>query len=198
MEEITSNRRHFCKGLLSAGALLGVGCPHLRAAAEEQEKHKFQMDSKMSFEQVFDFSYPPMIVLMRALRARMDPQEFTATLEGACDKVAQEMGRQSAQDLGQTNLAAWASTMKKPDHFWQHVVTREIVEDSAEAFEVKITECLWCKTFRALQAADLGYTCICRSDAAMARAFNPKLTLIRTKTLMQGDDHCNHRYVDTG
>jgi hypothetical protein len=28
-------------------------------------------------------------------------------------------------------------------------------------------------------------------------AFNPNFTMERSGTLMQGDDHCNHRYVDT-
>jgi len=31
-----------------------------------------------------------------------------------------------------------------------------------------------------------------------ASAFNPKLKMIRSKTLMQGHDCCNHRYVVEG
>jgi hypothetical protein len=61
--------------------------------------------------------------------------------------------------------------------------------------EIKITECLWAKTFRAANAADIGYATICYSDFAGAVAFNPKMRLVRTKTLMQGHDCCNHRWV---
>ena len=68
------------------------------------------------------------------------------------------------------------------------------MEDAETAFEVRITECLWSKTFREEEAADLGYACICHSDYAMAKAFNAKMHLIRDKTLMQGFNHCNHRW----
>lgn len=71
MEKITSDRRHFCTRLLSAGILLGVGCPQLLAAAQEQQKHKFQMDAKMSFEQVFMFSYQGPVMLLKALRPQI-------------------------------------------------------------------------------------------------------------------------------
>ncbi len=33
------------------------------------------------------------------------------------------------------------------------------------------------------------------SDFATVTAFNPKLKMIRTKTLMQGADSCDHRYI---
>ena len=29
------------------------------------------------------------------------------------------------------------------------------------------------------------------------RPFNPAFKMERTKTLMEGDDCCNHRYIDT-
>ncbi len=49
--------------------------------------------------------------------------------------------------------------------------------------------------FREEGAADIGYAGICHPDFAAASGFNPKIKLIRSKTLMQGDDCCNHRYV---
>ena len=36
---------------------------------------------------------------------------------------------------------------------------------------------------------------VCYPDYAIARGRNPKLKLIRTKTLMQGDECCRLRYV---
>jgi hypothetical protein len=38
---------------------------------------------------------------------------------------------------------------------------------------------------------------VCNMDFAWPRAFDPSFRMERTKTLMQGDDHCNHRYIDT-
>ena len=43
-------------------------------------------------------------------------------------------------------------------------------------------------------AARIGYSYICYADYATAQAFNPKIVMRRSKTLMQGDSYCNHRY----
>ena len=85
--------------------------------------------------------------------------------------------------------------MKNPDHFWNHVVSLDIAENTDSVFEVKINECLWAKTFQENNASDIGFSCICYPDFAAAQAFNPKMKLIRTKTLMQGHDCCNHRWI---
>jgi hypothetical protein len=71
----------------------------------------------------------------------------------------------------------------------------EIVEDSAQAFEYRISQCLWAKMFREEDAGDIGYAAVCYPDYAVASALSPKLKLVRTKTLMQGHDCCNLRYV---
>jgi len=68
------------------------------------------------------------------------------------------------------------------------------VEDSETAHEIRVTECLWAKTFREAGAAAIGYAVVCHGDYAECQAFNPHIRMIRTKTLMQGDDCCNHRW----
>jgi hypothetical protein len=92
-------------------------------------------------------------------------------------------------------LSSFAANMRTPPPLYQGALTYEIVEDSPDAFEVKILECLWARTFRDADAADIGYACICHPDYALAEGFNPRMKMIRTKTLMQGHDCCNHRWV---
>ena len=86
----------------------------------------------------------------------------------------------------------WA---RNPNQYWEQRLTFEVVEDSEMAFEIKVTECIWATTFREANAQDIGYATVCHQDFAMCRAFNPKIGMIRSKTLMQGDDCCNHRWV---
>ncbi len=73
--------------------------------------------------------------------------------------------------------------------------SRSFASSRAQAFEVKVTECLWATTYRILNAGDLGYILSCCADFAKAERFNPKMRMIRTKTLMQGEPFCNNRYV---
>jgi hypothetical protein len=82
--------------------------------------------------------------------------------------------------------------------FYSHVLTYTIVEDTEKVFEKRITECLFAKTFREADASDIGYATQCYGDYGRAEGFNPKIRLTLTKTLMQGDDYCNHRWVWEG
>ena len=109
------------------------------------------------------------------------------------DKLEDDFNK--VKDLPKNDLAAFIAPMKDLNHFWKHALTFDVMENTENAFEVKVTECLWAKTFRNNDAADIGYACICHSDFVAAEAFNPKMKLIRTKTLMQGHDCCNHRYI---
>ena len=84
---------------------------------------------------------------------------------------------------------------EEQDYFWSHVLSMKRVESTPTAVEVRVTECLWVSTFRAADAADIGYACICHPDFASTTAFNPKMRMIRTKTLMQGHEYCNHRWI---
>jgi len=63
---------------------------------------------------------------------------------------------------------------------------------------MKVTECIWSQTFREANAGDIGFISICYADEAIAEAFDQRLKLIRTKTLMKGDDCCHFRWVWEG
>ena len=95
------------------------------------------------------------------------------------------------------DLQAYVAQFKHNEMF-KKVLTAEIVEDTDQAFEMKVTECLSASTFLAKEAGDIGYAFVCWGDYAWAEGFNPKIKLVRDKTLMQGHACCNHRYIWTG
>jgi hypothetical protein len=122
-------------------------------------------------------------------------EKFVALLKGVIDEYAKEQSAAYAKKLGKNDLAAYTQDMRQLNPFWQHALTFQVVEDTPKAFEIKVTECIWAKTFREAKAADLGYVLSCYGDFAAAQGFNPKMRMSRTKTLMQGEDSCNHRYI---
>jgi hypothetical protein len=85
--------------------------------------------------------------------------------------------------------------------FWEEgsvdksIMEFEIIEDNDTAFEVRVTKCKYAELYKELRAADIGYALCCDMDFYEARAFDSKLELKRSKTLMMGDDCCNHRYI---
>lgn len=196
-------RRQFLTKILPAGALFCFGGGHLftltQAEQKDQapaEKHKFLADSKMSFKEVFDFAFRnSFILIMRNLENEMGKEKFIEMLKRVSSEAATQNIQNMAKNLPERTLAMYMTPLKKPNYFWKHVLTYEFVEDTETAVEGKVTECLWAKTFREAKAGDIGYAAICYPDFAMAKAFSPKMRLIRTKTLMQGDEFCNHRYI---
>lgn len=118
-------------------------------------------------------------------------------------KASEEGSRLSAQKavkrLQKNDFATFKAMYKgKPDRFGEHILTVLITEESDTVIAERVTECLFAKTFRDAGAADIGYACSCHGDFAWAQAYNPKLRLIRDKTLMNGDEYCNFRRVWEG
>jgi hypothetical protein len=50
-------------------------------------------------------------------------------------------------------------------------------------------------TFKAIEKVDLGVQFFCNEDAFIVEGYNPAIKFHRTKTLMEGDDCCDHRYT---
>jgi hypothetical protein len=161
-------------------------------------KHKFLEGSNMTFQEVFDFAFESFIPELQGLAKELGEDHFLKALKKVAFECALKAGQDTARQLPCNDFAAFTVSMRDPSHFAKHVLTAEIVEDTPQAFEVKVTECLWAKTLREMGAANIGYLLICHPDYADCQGFNPKITMTRSKTLMQGDDCCNHRFVWEG
>ncbi|NTV80032.1 MAG: L-2-amino-thiazoline-4-carboxylic acid hydrolase [Candidatus Aminicenantes bacterium] len=202
---IAPGRRSFLKTILPGGALLGLSAPCLLRALQAGEqakpegpKHKFLADSGMSYAEAFMVAYLPDIPIWRGLEEELGREKLHEMMKRIIDATARKEMAGYAKKAGSNDLAAFTRSFREPGSIFEKALTYEVVEDTPKAFEVKVTECLWAKTFRDANAGDLGYILSCYGDFASAEGFNPKMRMIRTKTLMQGDDCCNHRYVLEG
>ena len=158
-------------------------------------KHKFLEGSNMTFQEAYHFAFHDIIPILENLARELGRDYFLEAIKKAASEYGLRLGQDAACHVPCNDLAAFTASMRDPDHFAKHVLTVEIVEDTPQAIEVKVTECLWAKTFREMGAANIGYLLICYRDYADCQGFNPKITLTRSKTLMQRDDCCNHRFV---
>ena len=205
---LASSRREFLLNVFPLGTLFCLGCGSMltwTAAQEAQKapekKHKFQEDSGMSYEEVFNFAYKSeAIPLLQNLAQRLKGIDFIEMLKAVTNEMAIGWGREAARMSSKNDFAAFVSGGKEKfsSPFWSHVLTSTIVEHTEKVLEKKYTECLFAKTFREANASDIGYAIHCYSDFGFVEGFNPKIRLIRTKTLMQGDDCCNFRWVWEG
>ena len=188
------DRRRLIAGLCAAGSLACLGCGRAAlagGAAEVATDGGPAAASGMSYEEVFHYAYArSFIPTMKVVAGRVGLEVIQAA---ACESAAREVAS-AAAGLPDRSLAAWAASLKEPTPILEHALELDVVEESESVFEVRVTSCLWASTFRAADAADLGYAWVCHPDFDMARAFNPDMRLHRDRTLMQGASHCNHRW----
>jgi hypothetical protein len=163
------------------------------------EKHKFMEDSEMSYEEVYNFAYNGWFIpFMKNLADIIGEDKFINFLKKTSSKIGAESGKKWEESLPNNDFSTFVKTSRSllaENRFWKHILTHEIIEASEKVYEVKYTECLWAKTFRDANASDIGYACVCNCDFSEISSFNPKIELLRTKTLMQGHDCCNFRWV---
>lgn len=70
-------------------------------------------------------------------------------------------------------------------HRWQ------VVSEAPNRVAYHFTSCLWADIFRQLGEPELGFA-FCAGDEPAVKAYNPALGFERSKTLMEGDDLCDH------
>lgn len=200
------NRRQFLGKVLQLGCLACITPSALSnadpinlpvsAANDESSKHKFQDDSKWSFERAYQYAFQEQLLPnLKAIEDEIGKEKLIEIIKKSNEKRSFEWGKLTASKLIKPSLDEFINWHRKPNWFWNHVISYSVVEDTPKAFECKFTECLWAKTFLDAKNGDLGYAVICHGDFAYAEGYSDKLKLIRTKTLMQGDSYCNHRYV---
>jgi hypothetical protein len=159
-----------------------------------EKKHKFMKDAGMSYNDIFQMAVGRLYVpTIRAVEAEIGMDRLQQIL------LEEMKNRMEAQlkSLPSRDFPVFKQFFKNPNPFTANTWTMEIVQDSEEVLAMRFTECLWAKAFKDAKAADIGFKLICLGDYVTAEAFNPKIHLIRDKTLMQGHDCCNHKYVLT-
>ena len=161
-----------------------------------QTEHKFdaELERKLTYRQLFQRQYFNIIIFGKLLKQELGDEKAIELIKKLSDKFSIERGKKQAQQSGENSLQAFVKQFKDPEPY-KHTLTMEIIEDTEKAFELKVTECLWAAAFREQDAGDIGFAWICYGDYGWPQGFNPQLKMVRDKTLMQGHDCCNHRYV---
>jgi hypothetical protein len=195
------DRRQLLVQMLPAGAFACLLCRSALAADQAEgaappAKNKYQAPCGMSYEEMFWFAYAyDFIPAMKAMGAEMGREKLVDTLSRAYAAAAVERVREQLKKNPKNDLTTYTADMRNQIPIYKNALTMKLVEDTPTAVEARVTECLWAKTFREANAADIGYACLCHAEFAAVNAFNPKIKLTFTKTLMQGNDCCNPRYV---
>ncbi len=70
----------------------------------------------------------------------------------------------------------------------------DVLEQTPTTYFFNVTRCPYYEKYRELGLEEFGVEFSCCRDEPFARGFNPRLILMRTKTIMEGADHCDFQY----
>lgn len=165
----------------------------------QQAKHKFdtEMQRKLTYRQMFQQQYFNTINFGRYLKQELGDKEAIELIKKVTYRALTDVGKRQAQQMGNNSFQAYVRQFKDPNGY-KYTLTKEVVEDTETVCELKVTECLWASTFLQQNAGDIGFAVVCHGDYAWPQGFNPKIKMVRDKTLMEGHEYCNHRYIWTG
>jgi hypothetical protein len=132
------------------------------------------------------------VPLIKAVSQRIGQDEALAILQEINQQEAFERGRHMAAELGQNGIEALAEEVAS----WGRgcVWEMDVLEQSATTYFFNVTRCPYYEKYRELGLAQFGVGLSCCRDEPFAKGFNPQLKLVRTKTIMEGADHCDFRY----
>ena len=199
------NRRQFITKILPACSVMCLGAgkhfaftPSDDKSIIQQEKHKFDLlyPRKLTYKQVSAMRYREYILLARDMEKEFGKEKTIEFLKKCTAERLLRYGKIQAKKAASLDLKSYTAQFHSEG--LKNTLTMEIIEDTDKVFEIKVTECLSAITFLNAKAGDIGHAAVCWGDYAWAQGFNPKIEMVRDKTLMQGDAYCNHRYVWKG
>lgn len=163
----------------------------------KEPTHKFQEKIEETYEQLFRLRYGDVVQVAREFQRVLGEEKTNQILGEMSDRMGvltvKQMTEKEPIRTFDDFVTSYKNTLKDP--LFSHALTATVKEETPQKLTLHITECLWAKTFTELNAADLGYIMVCSPDFPMAQAFHPKIKMSRTKTLMQGNDCCDHTYT---
>ncbi len=182
-----------CLGLGSFPGLAG-----LAQAPTQEGQHRFDVpqDISLSSRQRTQMAYRGVIEFIRVLRSELGEPELVRLLNLMSADIGRQVGARQAQNSPDTSFQTFVQVFRPPN--FENSLTHEVVEDTEKVFGLEVTECVSADVLRSAGlGGEIGHAAVCNMDYYWPAAFNPNFKMERTKTLMQGDDICNHRYIDT-
>jgi hypothetical protein len=141
-------------------------------------------------------TYEGLIQLVQVLKSEFAEPELVRLLNLMSENNGRQVGARQARHSPDTSFQTFVQVFRPPN--FANTLTHRVVEDTEKVFGLEVTECVFAEVMQnAGLGGEIGHAAVCNMDYYWPAAFNPNFKMERTKTLMQGHDICNHRYIDT-
>ncbi len=202
---IDSSRRRFLSKTVPACALLSVGANQLLAQSSldvksifQQDGHKFDQEMSLTVRRFWRIMVNNTLTIIKPIVENMGEEKAIEFLKGIAYKRASTNGARYKRRKGTDDFKTFKTRFIGPGSYSISLINAEVIENTSKAFEIKVNECVIAEPYLKAKFGKYGHAYQCWGDHCWQDGYNKKIKLIRDKTLMQGHDYCNHRYIWTG
>ncbi len=130
--------------------------------------------------------------VVEALAPSCGREQVMAKVRQAVEGLAVQMGADYAARAEVTSLAELDTLVE----LWSFDGALEVEQlvHSEKAYDFNVRRCRYAEMYRELGIAELGLVMSCQRDFAFFKGFDPRVRLTRTRTIMEGADHCDFRF----
>lgn len=116
-----------------------------------------------------------------------------AILDAAIRRAAIAEGKKfAASTPGGTSLR----TFQDLQHLWtqDEALTVEVTKSTDDEFHYNVRRCRYAETYSAMGLGNIGHLLSCNRDYVFPTGYDPRISLERTQTIMQGAPCCDFKY----
>jgi hypothetical protein len=126
------------------------------------------------------------------LKASQGAELASRTIAEAVRRSAMEQARQMAAAAGSTSLKTFIDRQE----LWTRggALETEVLEKTDTRYRYNVTRCKYAEMYRDMGLGEIGHLLSCQRDATFCEGYDPRLTLRRSQTIMQGASHCDFDY----
>ena len=197
----TCNRRQLLTKIMPACAVtfLSGQDPLSKAGAaflnQDHTEHMFDTKIDITRRQLYGMIGRFEIALMQTFVDAFGKKKVIELLKEHTYNRAKRNGERFRERHGTNDFETFKTRFIGPDSYTETLIIAEIIENSKHVLELKATECVIAEAYLKANAGDFGYAFCCWGDHCWQDGYNKKIKLFRDKTLMQGHDCCNFKYV---
>jgi hypothetical protein len=130
--------------------------------------------------------------VVEALAPRCGREQALAGVKEAVTGLSRAWGADMAAKSEERGLAVLDTLVE----LWSYdgALQVQTLTHDGSRYDFNVTRCRYAEMYRQLGLAELGVVMSCQRDFAFFEGFDPRIKLTRTRTIMEGADHCDFRF----
>ena len=127
------------------------------------------------------------------MKAEIGAEKARKIISAAITKNAMEQGSAYAKtEGGDTSLESFHALL--PQWKANGALEVDMLEETETNVNYNVTRCQYAEMYKEMGLAEIGHLLSCGRDGTFCKGYDPRISLIRTQTIMQGAPHCDFRY----